>query len=319
MDERTPSGAARVPAAPQPPVPLLPPATLWAVGVLLGVHFLQWTVVQPEALQAVFGFRRGDLDVGRWWSVATYALVQPSAYILALNVYVTLLFGPRLERFWGTRRYAGFLALAALGGWMVHLFVGGDAPLLGASAVAFGVLGAHAMRWGVEERSLAGGFTARVRWLAAVVAAVVLLAGLQEPVGGGLPFLAHLGGFAAAWVFARTTSVLFVERFREGVSAMPDEPPEDQPPRAVPKTLPRSRAQRESIDDVVARANAEATRRQSAPTRRRAPRPEDAPAAADAPPTLDAILDKISAEGLDQLTPDERRVLDDHSRKLRDK
>lgn len=299
--------------------PLVTPAVLWLVGAMLGAHFLQWTVVQPSAMQEVFGFRRGDLDAGRWWSVATYALVHPSTLMLALNVYMVLLFGPRLERFWGARRLVGFAALAALGGWMVHLFVGGDAPLLGASAVGFGVLGAHALRWGSEERLLPGGFTARVRWLAAFVAAIVLLTGLQEPVGGGVPFLAHLGGLATAWVFARATSVLFVERFREGVSALPDEPPEDQPPRAVPKTLPRSRAQRESIDDVVARTNAEAARRGTAPTRRRVPPPqEEQQQVPVAPPTLDAILDKISAEGLDRLTPEERRFLDDHSRRLRD-
>lgn len=300
------------------PPPLVPPAVLWLVGALLGVHFLQWTLVQPEAMQEVFGFRRGDLDGGRWWSVVSYALVQPSAMLLALNVYMLLLFGPRLERFWGPRRFAGFAALAALGGWIVHLFIGGTAPLLGASAIGLGVLGAHAFRWGNEERLLAGGFTARVRWLAAFVAAVVLLTGLQEPVGGGVPFLAHLGGLATAWVFARTTSVLFVERFREGVSAMPDDPPEDQPPRAVPKTLPRSRAQRETIDDVVARSNAESTRRQSANTRRRAPLQRADGEAPSAPPTVDAILDKILAEGIDGLTPEERRILDDHSRKLRD-
>jgi ribosome maturation protein Sdo1 len=34
---------------------------------------------------------------------------------------------------------------------------------------------------------------------------------------------------------------------------------------------------------------------------------------------VDAILDKILAEGLDQLTEEERRVLDDHSKKLRDR
>jgi hypothetical protein len=109
--------------------------------------------------------------------------------------------------------------------------------------------------------------------------------------------------------------VLFVERFREGVSAMPDEPPDDQPPRAVPKTLPRSRAQRETIDDVVARANETGARRTS-PTRRR--QNPDQQAKATEPPTMDSILDKISAEGLDRLTPAERRVLDDHSRRLRD-
>lgn len=306
MSDATPTSANTTPPA------LLPPAVLWLVGGLVGVHFLQWTALRPEVLIDTLGFRRGDLDNGSWWTVVTYAAVHGSALILALNVYVFLLFGPRLERFWGTRRFAAFVAFATLGGWFVHLFIGGDAPLLGASSAALGVLGAHAMRWGGEERLLPGGFTARVRWLAAVIGAIVLLMGLQEPVGGGVGFLAHAGGLVTAWAFARSTRVLFVERFREGVSALPDEPPEDQLPRAVPKTLPRSRSQRESIDDVVARTNAESARRQAPPR----PRASGAPAAA--PPSLDAILDKISAEGVEALTPEERRVLDDHSRRLRD-
>ncbi len=301
-------------SAPERASPITP-VVAWLVGGMLAMHFLRWTVLQPDVLIEAFGFRRGDLDSGRWWTAATYALVHPSATMLALSVYVLLLFGPRLERLWGSRRLAGFVAFAALGGWIVHLFIGAESTLLGGTSVALGVLGAHALRWGHEERLLVGGFTARVRWLAAVVGAIVLLVGLQEPVGGGVPFLAHLGGLATAWLFARATSVLLVERFREGVSALPDEPPEDQPPRAVPRTLPRSRAQRESIDDVVARTNAEAPRRR-APQRRDVPR--STAAEAQVPPSLDAILDKISAEGLDRLSPAERQVLDDHSRRLRD-
>jgi hypothetical protein len=77
----------------------------------------------------------------------------------------------------------------------------------------------------------------------------------------------------------------------------------------VPKGTPRARGQRETIDDVVARSNAAAARR-SLP-----PRPAAAPAV---PPTVDAILDKILAQGLDRLTDEERRILDDHSRRLRD-
>lgn len=293
------------------PRPLLPPALAWIVGVLVGVHFLQWTALRPEVLVDTLGFQRGDLDAGRWWTVLSHATVHGSLLLLALNVYVLLLFGPRLERFWGSRRFTAFAALATLGGWFVHLFIGADAPLLGASSASLGVLGAHAMRWGGEERILPGGFTARVRWLAAVIGAIVLLMGLQEPVGGGVVFLAHVGGLATAWAFARSTRVLFVERFREGVSAMPDEPPDDQLPRAVPKTLPRSRSQRESIDDVVARTNAQSARRQ-APARPRSAQPSGPP------PSVDAILDKISAQGVEALTPEERRVLDDHSRRLRD-
>jgi len=295
---------------------LIPSAVLGLVCALVAVHFLRWTVLQPEVLVEAFAFHRGDLDAGRWWSVATYPLVQSSATMLLATVYALLVFGPRLERLWGARRFVGFSVLTALGGWMVHLFVGGEAPLLGAASVALGVIGAHAMRWGAEEQILAGGFTIRVRWAAAFVVAVILLAGLQETLGGGAAFLAHTGGLGAAWVFTRVTSVLLVERFREGVSAMPDEPPEDQPPRAVPKTLPRSRAQRETIDDLVARSNAETTRRPATPTKPSTRRPQPEPTAAA--PTLDAILDKISQHGLDALSPDERHVLDEHSRRLRD-
>lgn len=294
-----------------PFAPLVPPATLALVGALAGVHFLRWTVLKPEVLVDAFAFHRGDLDAGRWWSAATYSLVQPSATILLLAVYVLLVFGPRLERLWGARRFVAFAAFAALGGWMVHLFVGGTAPLLGATSVALGVLGAHALRWGSDERVLAGGFTVRVRWAAAFVAAVLLLTALQEPIGGGAAALAHLGGLASAWLFTRATHVLLVERIREGVSAQPDEPPEDQPPRAVPKGTPRARGQRETIDDVVARSNATAARRQQPSRPRSATEPP-------VPPTVDAILDKILARGLDGLTDEERRILDDHSRRLRD-
>lgn len=300
----------RTPAAPER-APLVPPATFGLVLGVLAVHFLRWTVLRPEVLVEALAFHRGDLDAGRWWSAATYSLVQPGATLLALVVYVLLLFGPRLERIWGARRFLGFAAFAALGGWMVHLFVGGTAPLLGATGLALGVLGAHAMRWGAEERLLAGGFTIRVRWAAAFVGAVLLLTALQEPVGGGAAALAHLGGLGAAWLFTRATQVLLVERIREGVSAQPDDPPEDQPPRAVPRSSPRARGQRETIDDVVARSNVAAARRQADPQ-------PCAAAAPLAPPTVDAILDKILTHGLDGLTDEERRILDDHSRRLRD-
>lgn len=286
--------------------PLIPSAVLGIVCALVGVHFLRWTVLRPEVLVELLAFHRGDLDAGRWWSVATYALVQPDAMLLALSLYALLVFGPRLERLWGARRFVAFALFAALGGWIVHLFVGGTAPMVGFTSVALGIVAAHALRWGSEERVLAGGFTMRVRWAAAFVAALLLLTALQAPIGGGAAALAHVGGIGAAWLFSRATHVLLVERIRDGVSAMPDEPPDDQPPRAIPKSAPRSRAQRETIDEVVARSNAAA--RRAAPP----PRP------ASPPPSVDAVLDKILTHGLDGLTDEERRVLDDHSRRLRD-
>jgi membrane associated rhomboid family serine protease len=293
-------------------IPRISRAVLWTVAVLAIVQFLQWTVVQPADVQAALGFRRGDIDVGRWWTTLTFPLAHRDVTLLFLNAYALVLFGSRLESEWGTGRFTAFLAAAAVGGWMLHLISGGTGLLLGASSLAFAVLAAYAVRWGNATHLFAGGFEVRGRWVTFFVGALILLVGLRAGDGGGAGFLAHLGGIAAGWLFVRATPVLLVERLRDGVSALPDEPPDDQPPRAIPKTLPRSRARdRETIDDVLSRTNAAAARR-AAPRRRAKQEP------ALEPPTIDAILDKISAEGMSRLTDEERRVLDDHSKRLRD-
>lgn len=291
-------------------VPRLPRIVTWVVAVLVVVEFLQWTVVQPADVQATFGFRRADLELGRWWTTLTFPLVHRDLTLLLLNVYALALFGSRLEVAWGARRFLSFLVLAGLGGWVLQLVSGSDGTLLGASAAAFGALAAYALRWGDERHGVAGGFEVQGRWLTVMVGAMILLVGLRAGDGGGLGFLAHLGGLVTAWSFVRATPVLLVERLRDGVSALPDEPPEDQPPRAFPKSAPRARG-RETIDDVVSRTNAQAARR-AAP--RREVRPEVTPEA----PSLDAILDKISAQGIDQLTAEERQFLDDYSKRRRD-
>ncbi len=307
---------ASLPTMPDPGrsrMPRLPRVVAWTVALLLTVEFLQWTVVLPADVQAVLGFRRIDLESGRWWTTLTFPLVHRHLSLLLLNAYAIALFGSRLEAWWGARRFAAFLAMAGLGSWMLQLLSGSDALLLGASGAAFASLAGYALRWGADKHGTAGGFEVSGRWLTSIVGAMILLVGLRSGDGGGLAFLAHLGGVATAWLFVRATPVLSVERFREGVSALPDEPPEDQPPRAVPKSMPRSRSrERESIDDVVSRTNAAAARR--AAPRRRAKVEPPSPV-----PTIDAILDKISAQGIDRLTDEERRVLDDHSRRLRDR
>jgi membrane associated rhomboid family serine protease len=290
-----------------------PRVVLWVIAAIAAVQFLQWTLVLPEDVQQLLGFRRSDLETGRWWTALTYPFVHADVSLALVNGYALTVFGSRLEREWHGRRFLAFLGVAAIGGWILHLFLGGSGMMLGASSAAFATLAAYGLRWGRDEHGVVAGLEVHGRWLTLFAGTVLLLVGLRESVGGGVGFLAHLGGIGAAWLFVRLAPVQLVERLREGVNALPDDPPDDQLPRAVPKSMPRSRARdRESIDDVLSRTNAAAARRA---TPRRRLKPEDPPTA---PPSLDAILDKISAEGMAGLTDDERRVLDDHSRRLRD-
>lgn len=308
------------PASPSPVerqrVPRVSRVVLWTVAALGVVQFVQWTVVLPVDVQSALGFRRGDVDLGRWWTTLTFPLAHPDVTLLLLNIYALMLFGPRLEAEWGSGRFGALLTVAAVGGWMLHLISGNTGQLLGASALAFAVLTAYAAQWGSATHTLAGGFEARGRWVTLFVGAMILLVGLGGGNGvvdsGGTGFLAHLGGIAAGWLFVRATPVLMVERLREGVSALPDEPPDDQPTRAIPKTLPRARSRdRETIDDVLSRTNAAAARRTTPPRRAQQEKHPE-------PPSIDAILEKISAEGIARLTADERRALEEQARRLRE-
>jgi hypothetical protein len=229
-----------------------------------------------------------------------------------LNLYALYLFGPRVENAWSAGEFTRFYLLCGLGGWFVHLLFAREALLVGASAAVLGVTLAYAMRWPDDEIYVFGVIPMRVKWLVGVLILANLIGGIAGGHrGGGVAYLAHLGGLAAAWLTLRTSSSANLDRLRHRVSALPDTP--DETPRAVPKSLPRSRERGgergRDIDDIVAQSNAALSRR-VAP----APGPARSP---ELKSDLNSILDKISEQGIDSLTMDERRLLEEKSRELR--
>ena len=261
--------------------------TLRLLLALAFVQVVQWTAVVPAELQAWAAFTRDAPVQGRWWTVLTHPWVQPDLTLLLLNVYVIGLFGFRLERTLTPRRHGRLLVLATLSGWAAHLLTGSVGMWFGASSAAYGVLAAYTVRWGEEAHLVLGRFPVRGRWLTALVAAILTLSGLEHGPG----FLAHLGGVAAVW-FLMPTGARRVAASRGSADAATAVDPSDE---------------RRTAPQQAARATATQGDRPAA----EAPRP--------APPSIDAILDKISAEGIAHLTDEERRVLDDHSRRLRDR
>ena len=260
--------------------------TLGFLLALAVVQFLQWTVVLPADVQAWLAFHRDDAVLGQWWTLGTHALVHSDLSVLALNAYVLALFGVRLERTWGAPRQRRLLVLGTLLGWTTALVGGTTAPWMGASSAAFAVLAAYALRWSDEPHLLFGRVPVSGRWVAALMASALLLTGLD---GTGAGFLAHLGGGLAAWFLMPTTFTRPRRSPREATEA-----PATTPPAVTPE--PRASSTRSTSTEP--------------------PRTATAPVQVVLP-TIDAILDKISAEGIDQLTDEERRVLDDHSRRLR--
>jgi len=290
--------------------PRITPVVQWLIATNVAIYFLQLTVLRSSDVQLALGFQPHNLG-HQWWTIGTYMFVHGGLWHLALNMYTLWLFGPRVEWHWNSREFLRFYFFCALGGWFAHLaFVPGDLLLIGASAAVFGVMLAYATLWPDQRVFVFGVIPMTVRWLVLFVGATNLVGGMSVSEGqGGIAYLAHLGGLGAGWLYLRATAAVNIDRLRQRVLPVPDEP--DEPLRAVPKALPRSRARdRENIDDVLARSNAAAVRRSG--TLRKA-RPVQADGS-----VLDQVLDKISAQGLGSLTVDEKKMLDEASKKLRD-
>jgi membrane associated rhomboid family serine protease len=307
-----------------PPEPQNPPQLTRGVQALLAINvataFLLWQFVSDADAFAVLGFQAGSLQ-RTLWSALTYMFVHYGAWHLALNMYVLLAFGPRLETTMGTRAFVLFYLWCGLGGAVAHMLFVRNGLLIGSSAGVLGILFAYWHQWPDEEISLLG--VVRMRpWTVLMLLGGVLLGvgawGAGAPVAGGerIAYLAQVGGIAFAWLYMRTPPAASIERFRQRISPAPDYP-QDETPRAIPRTLPRSRsnAQRDDVDEIVAKSKAVAAQ-QPRPAARvlvtPPPRPREERVA-----ELDRVLDKISLEGIDSLTADERAVLDEHARRLR--
>jgi membrane associated rhomboid family serine protease len=308
-----------------PPEPQNPPPLTRGVQALFAINvvtcFLLWMFVSDADAFAVLGFQAGSLQ-RTLWSALTYMFVHYSVWHLALNMYVLLAFGPRLETAMGTRAFTLFYLWCGLGGAVAYMLFVRNGLLVGSSAGVLGILFAYWHQWPDEQVTLLGAVRMRP-WTVLVLLGAVMIgvgamgAGAEVAGGARIAYLAHVGGIAFAWLYMRTPPAASIERFRQRISPAPDYA-QDETPRAIPRTLPRSRSgtQRDDVDEIVAKSKAVAaqqprpmTRVVTAPTVR--PREERVT-------ELARVLDKISEEGLESLTPSERAGLDEMARRLRE-
>jgi membrane associated rhomboid family serine protease len=237
------------------------------------------------------------------WSLITYAFLHASLFHLLGNLLVLYFFGPRLEEHWGSRGFIQVYLIAAAGGAVASILLLALAPagmIVGASGAVLGLLLAYALLWPDQEVHIWGIFPLRVKWLVAIIAGINLMMAVEGS-GGGIAWLAHLGGMAAAFLWLRSPwaprgwgSVPTPARQGAGgrspgatvaawlgrARGSGPRPVDRRPTPVAPKARTR-RAERELLDDI------------------------------------DRILDKISDHGMQSLTPEERSRLDEVSRNRR--
>jgi membrane associated rhomboid family serine protease len=259
--------------------------TPWVKRLLIAnaaVFLLQW--IAPLVLR-YFAFVP-SMVLLRPWSPVTYMFLHGGFWHLFFNMLGLFFFGPPLEQQWGSREFIRYYLICGLGGAALSFLFAFDSAVIGASAAVFGVMLAFAMLWPRAPIYIWGIFPVPAFILVGLFAVMSLVSAMGAT-RDGVAHFAHLGGFAAGFLYLRLAD-------RAGQSL-----------KGLKKKVDRRR-----LRVVEGRKDAGVGRQ---PPPRPLPRADEERVLDE----VDRVLDKISREGLSSLTPEERRVLDEASRKYR--
>jgi membrane associated rhomboid family serine protease len=250
------------------------------------VYLLQLTVFTSPWLVETLGFAPADAW-RRPWTFVTYAVLHGSFLHLLGNAIGLFMFGPAVEARLGGARFARLALAATLGGPLLSLLLlplAGEGIIIGASAAVFGIMLGFVLEWpDAPVWIFPLPAPVRAKWLVGFLAGLSLLAGFLGA-RDGVAHIAHLGGFAAALLFLRGHRLL---------RRAPATGPTERPPAVLVRGQAAGQAHRQPA--------AGAPHGQECEERHK----------------VDRVLDKISARGLESLTPEERRFLDEMSRRFR--
>lgn len=246
------------------------------------VVFFVTALVSQDFMFDWFAFQPTRIFV-RPWGPITYMFLHGDLMHLAVNMLVIFFFGPPLESRWGEKEFLRFYAVCGLGGVALsYVFL--PASVVGASAAGYGIMLAFAMNWPDAPIYVWGIFPVKAKYLVGFLFVLSALSAVQGS-GGGVAHFAHLGGLAAGFIYLKSD-------WRPGQSLA---------------RLKGAAARSRRLAIVPRDENGE-EHPGVGPARR-----EDA-ALYD---KVDEVLDKISAEGMSSLTPEELKLLDDVSKRHR--
>lgn len=153
----------------------------------------------PEIGRRFFieGAQQADLiRDGEWWRAITSMFLHASLAHVAFNMWALYLFGPALERRYGSIPFAALYLASGLGGSALYHLLGRGNPAVGASGAIFGLMGALIVTLYDQRHTPVG---------RAIFSQLVLLLAINL----ALPFViqniaweAHLGGLVAGGAVA---------------------------------------------------------------------------------------------------------------------
>ncbi len=266
------------------------PGCKWIIIATVAVFILQVITTHSVIVRVteILALKPDRVLHGEIWRLVTYAFChatdgQEFVWHLLFNMLFVWWWGPTLERMYGTREFVAFYLTAALAGGLAFLglaWLQQDAtPMVGASGAVMAIMALYAIFFPRDELYLFFLLRVQIRWVVLAYLVIDLVPVLQSFSGegnrDGVAHVAHLGGLAFGFLYYRFGWKL----------------------TNLGRSLP-----------AIFNVRTWSRRTWNRPRHVRVYQPpEEAPQSFDV--KVDAILDKIHAQGEASLTEQERDIL----------
>ncbi|HTS88595.1 MAG TPA: rhomboid family intramembrane serine protease [Gemmatimonadales bacterium] len=272
-----------------PTFPRLTPWVARLIAVTAAIQLLLETIFTSHGIRDALAMNPVGFATHPWGAL-TYLFVHGGVLHLGTNMLGLYLFGTAVESRMGSRTFLFYYLYCGVGAALFCLLLSlfaAQAPVIGASGAVLGVAVAFAMYW-PDAEILFFPIPVPIRARTLVIGLALLNLILARLGSDGIARDAHVGGMLAGWIFFKAQALS----------------------RRRPSPLPRQQPERVMmVPQTVAGRDAEP--RTGPASRSIASRPGSDPVANE----VDRVLDKISAKGIASLTPEERRFLDEVSKR----
>ncbi len=270
-------------------------------GVSLSDYFTYYFALQP--LDSSFlSFGTGNF----WpWQVITYQFMHGGFWHLFFNLFALWMFGAELESRWGSHKFLFYYLLCGIGAAIVQLFVA-DGPTIGASGSIYGILLAFGFTFPNRPIFMFPFFIPiPAKYFVLIFAGIEMISGFSSS-SDGIAHFAHLGGAATGFLLMKYGDKIGIYRWLDKIV-----------------TIGRNKysGYREEKGAKVYSVNWNKSttpplRHETTTSTRPAMKIYSIDGEDVTQEKIDAILDKISSSGYQNLSDKEKYILNELSKKL---
>jgi membrane associated rhomboid family serine protease len=152
----------------------------------------------------IFGLTPALVKKGFIWQPVTYMFLHGGLFHILFNMFVLWMFGCEIERTWGTREFVKYYFITGVGAGLFTFFLSFNShvPTIGASGAIFGILVAFALMFPDRLIYLYFLIPIKAKYLVAFFAVIEFLASFRHT-SDGIGHFAHLGGMIVGYIYIK--------------------------------------------------------------------------------------------------------------------